>query len=126
MSWQSTLPYYRIINETVQARLGCTEISLLVNAAHAAVPLFDTTRIQATKAHESGRICACRTPVTSLTSLIRHLATWHDRRAPRPSKGIKRCADGKRLRRYYSFLDRKLAGAADGQCRAYFCCMRLR
>ena len=52
MSWQSTIPYYRIINETVQARLGCTEISLLVNAAHAAVPLFDTTRIHATTAAE--------------------------------------------------------------------------
>ena len=32
--------------------LGCTEISLLVNAADAAVPLFDTTRIHATTAAE--------------------------------------------------------------------------
>jgi len=49
--------YLRIISRLVAKGaqaviLGCTEISLLVNAADAVVPLFDTTRIHATKAAE--------------------------------------------------------------------------
>ncbi|MBE2260400.1 MAG: aspartate/glutamate racemase family protein [Rhodobacteraceae bacterium] len=43
----------RLVAKGAQAViLGCTEISLLVNAADAAVPLFDTTRIHATTAAE--------------------------------------------------------------------------
>jgi len=56
MSWESTVPYYRIINETVRERLGvilgCTEISMLVGPSDSPVPLFDTTAIHARKAAE--------------------------------------------------------------------------
>lgn len=52
MSWESTLPYYRLINEGVKQRLGCTEIGLLIQAADAPVPLFDTTALHAASAVE--------------------------------------------------------------------------
>jgi len=64
MSWESTVPYYRRINELVNERLGglhsarivlssvgqgaegivlgCTEIPLLVAPSDSPVPLFDT------------------------------------------------------------------------------------
>lgn len=38
MSWESTVTYYRLINEGVKARLG---------GLHSAVSLFDATEIQA-------------------------------------------------------------------------------
>ena len=65
MSWESTIPYYRHINETIKQQLGslhsariilygaqaiilgCTEISLLVSQTDSSVPLFDTTAIHA-------------------------------------------------------------------------------
>lgn len=68
MSWESTLLYYRLINEAVRQTLGglhsaelvaqgaeaivlgCTEITLLVSQADASVPLFDTTALHAKQA----------------------------------------------------------------------------
>ncbi|PLY38774.1 hypothetical protein [Pectobacterium aquaticum] len=65
MSWESSIPYYRIINEYVKSQLGglhsankgkevvnriilgCTEIPLLISAQDAEVPLFDTSRLHA-------------------------------------------------------------------------------
>jgi aspartate/glutamate racemase len=67
MSWESTVPYYRLINETIKEHraeyrrvmqdlasqgaqaiiLGCTEISLLVSGQDSPVPLFDTAAIHA-------------------------------------------------------------------------------
>lgn len=49
--------YIRIMNDLVQQGaqaiiLGCTEISLLVQAEHASVPLFDTTALHARSAAE--------------------------------------------------------------------------
>ena len=49
--------YRRIMQELVEQGaqgiiLGCTEISLLVSAADASVPLFDTTGLHASKAAE--------------------------------------------------------------------------
>ena len=70
MSWESTVTYYRQVNESgggqtwrgvMQALvergaqgiiLGCTEISMLVGAQDASVPLFDTTAIHAAAAAE--------------------------------------------------------------------------
>ncbi|KAF1713378.1 aspartate/glutamate racemase, partial [Pseudoxanthomonas yeongjuensis] len=37
--------------------LGCTEISLLVDASDATVPLFDTTALHAAAAVETALIC---------------------------------------------------------------------
>lgn len=39
MSWESTVEYYRIINETIREKLGNQEDYM--------VPLFDTTAIHA-------------------------------------------------------------------------------
>ena len=65
MSWESTLPYYRLVNEATRDRLGglhsadCllrsvdfTEIDLLVGPQDAPVPVFDTTRLHAQRAVE--------------------------------------------------------------------------
>ena len=63
MSWESSIEYYRIINEEVKTRLGglhsakgiilgCTEIGLLVKEGACPVPIFDTTRIHAVAAVE--------------------------------------------------------------------------
>jgi len=53
----SRLEYLRIIQRLVAAGaeaviLGCTEIGLLIDAAHAEVPVFDTTRLHAVSAAE--------------------------------------------------------------------------
>jgi aspartate racemase len=53
----SRLEYRRIIERLVVAGaeaviLGCTEIGLLIDADHAEVPVFDTTRIHAVSAAE--------------------------------------------------------------------------
>ena len=73
MSWESTISYYRLINEelcvgTIRPEskatlgrimtrlkergaqgiiLGCTELGLLLDGGDSPVPLFDTTRIHA-------------------------------------------------------------------------------
>ncbi len=82
MSWESTIPYYTIINDIIfnelcvgnlkkesqetMARiikelkqngaeaviLGCTEIGLLVTPETSELPIFDTTVIHATRAAE--------------------------------------------------------------------------
>jgi aspartate racemase len=54
---RSRAEYRRIIGKLVASGaegviLGCTEISLLVNAADAPVPLFDTTAVHARSAAE--------------------------------------------------------------------------
>ena len=60
MSWESTLTYYRVINETVKERLGglhlaksllySTELGMLVRSGDVAIPVFDTALIHAEEA----------------------------------------------------------------------------
>lgn len=45
MSWESTVTYYQIINETVKRELG-----LLLGQKDSPVPVFDTTLIHAESA----------------------------------------------------------------------------
>jgi aspartate/glutamate racemase len=45
MSWESSVVYYRLINEGVI--LGCTEIGLLIGQENCSIPVFDTTQIHA-------------------------------------------------------------------------------
>ena len=75
MSWESSIEYYRFVNEATRDRqgglhcvladevrlvdggaeailLGCTEIELLVGPDEASVPTFDTTRLHAERAVE--------------------------------------------------------------------------
>ncbi len=61
MSWESTIPYYRIINEGIDDMkdkgcegviLGCTEIGLLIKQTDVTLPVFDTTAIHANRAVE--------------------------------------------------------------------------
>ncbi len=47
MSWESTIPYYEIINEKIKEQLGG-----LVKQEDSVVPTYDTTLIHATKAAE--------------------------------------------------------------------------
>ncbi len=58
MSPESTVEYYRTINDTVRRRLGgaqgivlgCTEIPMLIRQEDSPLPLFDTLALHARKA----------------------------------------------------------------------------
>ena len=57
MSWESTVTYYQVINETVKETLGaegvilgCTEIGMLVAQKDSVLPVYDTTLIHAAEA----------------------------------------------------------------------------
>lgn len=52
MSWESTIPYYRIVNEEIRNKPGCTELGSLIDQADVEIPVFDTTVIHALKAAE--------------------------------------------------------------------------
>jgi aspartate racemase len=58
----------KLVSDGAQAIiLGCTEITLLVNAQDASVPLFDTTALHANAAAERA-LASCITTITTITT----------------------------------------------------------